>query len=100
MMLFYFVKNKIEYFLDPPPKKGEGIRTIAMWLKAHVFAYTCSLCHGVLIGRDSGLAQRNPFIKIIIQLQSLFHAHNSDLTIFFIQKKAHLVSTQRQLTLR
>ena len=67
-MLFYSKTRKIKNFLDPhPPKKGTGIRTVAIWLHAHVFVYTSSLWPGFLLGRnnwfDTVKLQSNPFIK-------------------------------------
>ena len=38
--LFPNKENKIPF---GPPQKGAGIRTFAIWLQAHVFAYTSSL---------------------------------------------------------
>ena len=48
----FLFRNKKTQLLDPPPKKGAGIRIVAIWLKAHVFAHTSSLCPGVLLRRD------------------------------------------------
>ena len=63
MMLFYSQTKKIKYFLDPP-KKGARIRTVAIWLQAHVFAYKQqAVTWNFTRLRLSDSAQSNPFIK-------------------------------------
>ena len=69
--LFWNKENKIPFGL---PQKGSGIRMV-------------------------NIMATIPSSKIIIYSSSLFHTQFSAFMIFFIQKKAHLVSTQGPLTL-
>ena len=90
----------LEVFLPPPKKKRRSdTNGREMAPGTHVCLYPQPVTLIFTRSRLSDLAQSNPFIKDCYLIIIAFPAHISAFMIFFIHKKAHLVSTEGPLTL-
>ena len=102
MMLFYSETKKTKYFLDLPPPKGGWIRTVAIWLHAHVCVclYQQPLTWIFTRSRLSDSTQSNPFIRNYYLIIVAFSRLHFSISLIFIQKKAHLVSRATHFKIR
>ena len=97
MMLFYSVTKQIKYLLDPPPPQKKRRRVT----NGRDVAQSACVCYirSFTKSRLSDLAQSNHFIKNYYLIIIAFSGPHFSIYDIFIQKKAHLISTQGPLTL-
>ena len=96
MMLFLFQNKDNEILFGPPPQKKRLRDTNGRDMATHtsVCLYQQPVTWIFTRSRLSNLDYKViPSLKIIIQLESFFHAHISAFMIFFTQNKTHEVST-------